>query len=119
MLLALFRTQAEFLISVLTEYSLVDAETINSIRQQFRYAVRYAEVGALDSTPPECGSAVYSSGRAILLTNELVFREAAQRGDVPRGIDLSATDGGYRQWYNECWLPCLRDEACLGGDAAQ
>ena len=115
-------TEAEFLISVLTEYSLVDAETINSIRQQFKYVVRYAEVGALNGTPPERGSAVYSSGRAILLTNELVFRKAVQSGEVPRGVDLEVADGGYTQWYNECWVPRVRDEASLrrpGGKAAQ
>ena len=106
-------TEAEFLISVLTEYSLVDAETINSIRQQFKYCTRYAEVGALDGTPPELGSALYSSSRAVLLTNELVFREAVQRGEVPREVDLNATDGGYRQWYIDYWEPRVRDEASL------
>ena len=106
-------TEAEFLISVLTEYSLVDAETINSIRQQFKYVVRYAEVGALNGTPPERGSAVYSSGRAIMLTNELVFREAVQKGEVPREVDLEAADGGYKQWYDECWVPRVRDEVSL------
>jgi len=106
-------TEAEFLISVLTEYSLVDAETINSIRQQFKYVVRYAEVGALNGTPPERGSAVYSSGRAIMLTNELVFREAVQKGEVPREVDLEAADGGYTQWYDECWVPRVRDEVSL------
>ena len=98
---------------MLTEYSLVDAETVNSIRQQFKYCTRYAEVGALDGTPPELGSALYSSSRAVLLTNELVFREAVQRGEVPRKVDLNATDGGYRQWYIECWEPRVRDEASL------
>eukprot|EP00964_Phaeocystis_antarctica_P000299 scaffold159_cov60-Phaeocystis_antarctica.AAC.1 len=106
-------TEAEFLISVLTEYSLVDAETINSIRQQFKYVVRYAEVGALNGTPAR-GSAVYSSGRAIMLTNELVFREAVQKGEVPREVDLEAADGGYKpwykRWYDECWVPRVRDE---------
>ena len=118
-------TEAEFLISVLTDYSLVDAETINSIRQQFKYVVRYAESGAVDGTPPERGSAVYSSGRAILLTNELVFREAVQRGEVPQGVDLEAADGGYKEWYEQHWAPRVREAANLrsrsrrGGDTAE
>ena len=117
-------TEAEFLISVLIDYSLVDAETINSIRQQFKYVVRYAESGAVDGTPPERGSAVYSSGRAILLTNELVFREAVQRGEVPQGVDLKTADGGYTEWYEQHWAPRVREAANLrsrsrpGGDTA-
>ena len=48
-----------------------------------------------------------------MLTNELVFREAVQKGEVPREVDLEAADGGYTQWYDECWVPRVRDEVSL------
>lgn len=126
-------SEAEFIIAVLTGHGIVDVPTLVSIRKQFRSLMQTAQkagvhVGSDGAAEPRLDAkAVF----AIMLSEGKVrqrgtgqaqgemFEVSVQEGQVASHtpgalVDLTADDGGYREWKDFAWAPrCkeLRDKA--------
>eukprot|EP00930_Biecheleria_cincta_P001147 TRINITY_DN10230_c0_g1_i1.p1 TRINITY_DN10230_c0_g1~~TRINITY_DN10230_c0_g1_i1.p1 ORF type:complete len:354 (-),score=31.31 TRINITY_DN10230_c0_g1_i1:97-1158(-) len=78
--------EAEFLVAVLLANDILDSDTLNAIRRQFRNMVRNAEQSDFQnaSVPP--------------LTPKMAYAELVERRRVPADMDFD-------QWYKEEWIP--------------
>jgi len=108
-------TEAELLISVLKDKSLVDDLTVNAIRLQFAHITRHDT----------------SNSDNKVLDDRMVFYEMLSQGRIaqsgPRApkttpdglkvetVDLAAADGGFQEWLETYWWPRVFDGKDYGG----
>lgn len=84
----------QFLAAALMANDLVDRETVNAIRRQFRHIVRKAL--------PEGEGAGADDVELPALTPTLVYEELRERGRVAPGVSYDA-------WQASEWLPRVRE----------
>ena len=105
-------TEAEFLISVLKENSIVDDMTVKAIRKQFEHITRH-DTWSADPTNK-------------VLDDRIVFLEMKAQGRIAQGggkggpkntpkgheiayCDLKKPDNGFAEWKEKHWLPRVFD----------
>ena len=105
-------TEAEFLISVLKENSIVDDMTVAAIRKQFEHITRH-DTWSADPTNK-------------VLDDRIVFLEMKAQGRIAQGggkggpkntpkgheiayCDLKKSDNGFAEWKEKHWLPRVFD----------
>lgn len=127
-------SEAEFVLGVLTAHSLIDVDTLVSVRKQFRVLMQTAEKAGVrvgeegsHSEPRLDVRAVFgilqSEGKVRQRAPEQpegeAFEVSVQEGQVASQtpgslVDLTADDGGYGEWAEHVWgKRCkeLRDKA--------
>ena len=80
-------TEAEFLVSVLTAYKLIDEQTLLTVRQQFARLTRHGD---------------FTEYEARVLTSEIVFYELVFQGRAT---------GTFKDWFDTIWVPKVREFA--------
>ena len=110
-------TEAEFLVSVLKDKGIVDELTVRAIRLQFAHITRH-DTWSVDQTNK-------------VLDDRVVFLELKAQGRIlPPGrgaptknadgmdidhVDITASDGGFKEWRERYWLPRVYDGRAEGG----
>jgi len=97
-------TEAGFLMEVLLEHDLVDEETLISIRHQFKHMIRHAKWRPQDPKQYTAKIIFCEQVAAGLVKQRepATFRKRKQTTGFAM-VDLTARDGGYKEWFENYW----------------
>mmetsp|Transcript_25359 Transcript_25359/g.74461 ORF Transcript_25359/g.74461 Transcript_25359/m.74461 type:complete len:459 (-) Transcript_25359:335-1711(-) len=109
-------TEAEFLISVLKAYELVDDATLTVIRQHFFHLTRHREWKVSDARVLDARMVFDELVHGKRIVQRTADDEVGGYRGWPKArsggvqvVDLEADDGGFEEWMEMFWLPAVLD----------
>ena len=107
-------TEAEFLVSVLKGYNLVDDVTLDTVRQQFSRVVRHGRYTQYDArmlTPKILFMELTAQDRvqqsSFCNLKKALSSHAATPIDRLAFVNMEAADGGFQEWFDDYWTDAV------------